>query len=160
VPPANPVSRISFRRFPVRVCRQLQQFEITFLLKRLSRRSRGETNLSRLLFNDVWHAKDKLTASFGLRYELQGPWSERFNRLSYFDPRAKSYLNQVVAPGTPAVQGDVSWCPPGNEQSSPAEKTILAPRIGVAYSLTPKTVVRSGYGIILGPSDFLSRSTQ
>src|ERR1700686_5445829 len=35
-------------------------------------------------FSDVWHTEDKLTVSLGLCYELQWPWSERFNRLSNF----------------------------------------------------------------------------
>ena len=35
---------------------------------------------------DTWHVTPKLTLDFGLRYELQGPWSDRYNRLSYWDP--------------------------------------------------------------------------
>jgi len=113
----------------------------------------GKQTYRAFYFNDVWHANDKLTASFGLRYELQGPWSERFNRLSYFDPGAKSYLNQLVAHGTPQVAGDVFLVPSGATSNLPLRKNNLAPRIGVAYSLTPKTVVRSGYGIFWVPSD-------
>ncbi len=106
-------------------------------------------------FNDTWHAKDKLTVSLGLRYEQQGPWSERFNRLSYFDPRASSYLNQFLPGNSPTVMGDVFLVPPGTRNNLPAEKDSLAPRIGLAYSLTPKTIVRSGYGIFWIP-DYVS----
>jgi len=42
-------------------------------------------------FNDNWHVTSKLTLNLGLRYELQGPWSERFNRMSYWDPKATNH---------------------------------------------------------------------
>ena len=104
-------------------------------------------------FNDAWHAKDRLTVSLGLRYELQGPWSERFNRLSTFVPNAPSYLNQFLPAGSPTVHGDVYLVPPGVRHNLPLQKDNFAPRIGVAYGLTPKTIVRSGYGIFWVPND-------
>src|ERR1700686_2512206 len=104
-------------------------------------------------FSDVWHTEDKLTVSLGLRYELQGPWSERFNRLSNFVPGAPSYLNQFLPPGSPVVNGDVYLVPPGVRHNLPLQKDNFAPRIGVAYAVTPKTIVRSGYGIFWVPND-------
>ena len=103
-------------------------------------------------FNDTWHARDSLTVNFGLRYELQGPWSERFNRLSYFDPGANSYLNGILPPGSPAVRGDVFLVSPEARTNLPLAKNNMAPRLGVAYSVTPRTVVRSGYGIVWIPN--------
>src|SRR3982075_4172259 len=104
-----------------------------------------------IYFNDTWHARNRVTVSFGLRYELQGRWSERFNRLSYFDPKAPNYLNELLPGNSPTVMGDVFLVPPGTRNNLPAEKDSLAPRIGLAYSLTPKTIVRSGYGIFWIP---------
>ena len=104
-------------------------------------------------FNDVWHVKDRLTVSLGLRYELQGPWSERFDRLSNFVPSAPSYLNQFLPPGSPAVKGDIYLVPPGVRHNLPVQKDNFAPRIGVAYGLTPTTIIRSGYGIFWVPND-------
>jgi hypothetical protein len=104
-----------------------------------------------IYFNDTWHARNRVTVSFGLRYELQGPWSERFNRLSYFDPKVPNYLNQLLPGNSPTVMGDVFLVSPGTRNNLPAEKDSLAPRIGLAYSLTPKTIVRSGYGIFWIP---------
>src|SRR5882672_5017902 len=113
----------------------------------------GKQTYRAFYFNDVWHARDKLTLSFGLRYEQQAPWSERFDRLSYFDPSASSYLNRLMAAGTQTIKGDVYLIPPGTRNNLPFRKNNVSPRIGVAYGLTPKTVIRSGYGVFWVPSD-------
>lgn len=102
--------------------------------------------------DDAWHATNKLTVSLGLRYELQGPWSERYNRLSYFDPNASSYLNQYLPAGSPTVKGDVFLIPQGTRNNIALDKDNLAPRIGLAYSMTPKTILRTGYGIFWVPN--------
>jgi carboxypeptidase family protein len=103
-------------------------------------------------FDDAWHATNKLTVSLGLRYELQGPWSERYNRLSYFDPNASNYLNQFLPAGSPTVKGDAFLIPDGTRNNIALDKDNLAPRIGLAYSMTPKTILRSGYGIFWVPN--------
>ena len=112
----------------------------------------GKQSYRAFYFSDTWHATDKLTVSLGLRYELQGPWSERFNRLTYFDPSAPSYLNQFLQTGSPRVVGDGFLVPTGTRNNLPLPKDNLAPRIGFAYSVTPKTILRSGYGIFWIPN--------
>jgi hypothetical protein len=113
----------------------------------------GKQTYRGLYFSDVWHARDKLTVSLGLRYELQGPWSERFNRLTNFVPDATSYLNQFLPQGSPMIKGDVYLLPPGVHHNLPLLKNNLAPRVGVAYGLTPKTIIRGGYGVFWVPND-------
>jgi len=103
-------------------------------------------------FSDTWHGTPRLTLSLGLRYELQGPWSERRNRLSYFDPAAASYLNPLLPAGSREVKGDVFLIPNGSRNNLPLDTTNFAPRIGLAYSATPRTIVRSGYGIYWVPN--------
>jgi hypothetical protein len=103
-------------------------------------------------FSDSWHTTRKLTLNLGLRYDLQGPWSERFNRLSYFDPTASSYLNQFLATGSPTVKGDVFLVTPSDRNNVPLQKTEFAPRVGLAYNVTPNSVIRAGYGIFWIPS--------
>ena len=103
--------------------------------------------------NDTWHMADNLTLNVGLRYELQNPWTERDDRLSYFDPAAPSYINQFRPSGSPPVMGDVFLVPTGTRSNLPLAKNNFAPRIGLAYRLTQKTILRSGYGIFWIPSD-------
>jgi len=113
----------------------------------------GKQAYRALYANDTWHAVDRLTLNLGLRYELQIPWTERFNRLSYFDPAAPSYINQYLPAGSPTVMGDVFLVPAGTRSNLPLAKNSLAPRIGLAYSLTSRTLVRGGYGIFWIPDD-------
>ena len=113
----------------------------------------GKQTYRAFYFNDTWHLAEKLSLNLGLRYELQSPWTERDNRLSYFDPSAPSYINQYLAAGSPPVMGDVFLVPPGTRSNLPLAKSDLAPRIGLAYGLTHNTIVRSGYGIFWIPTD-------
>jgi len=66
---------------------------------------------------------------------------------SNFDPDAPSYLNQFLPQGSPIVKGDVDLMPPRVRNNLPLQRNNFAPRIGLAYGLTPTTIVRSGYGI-------------
>jgi len=104
-------------------------------------------------FNDTWHVAENLTLNLGLRYELQSPWTERYNRLSYFSPDVSSYINQFLPTGSKPVLGDVFLVSPETRSNLPLPKDNLAPRIGLAYSPTSKTVIRSGYGIFWIPND-------
>lgn len=106
-------------------------------------------------FNDSWRLTDALSINLGLRYELQGPWSERFNRLSYFDPGANSYVNQFASVGAARVKGDVFLVSPSGRNNLPLARNNLAPRFGLAFSLSGTTVMRSGYGIFWIP-DYVS----
>ncbi len=70
-----------------------------------------------LYVNDNWHLSNKLTLNLGLRYELQGTWSERQDRLTYFDPTA---TNATVTGcggtvGSPCI-GDACLCKDGTER--------------------------------------------
>ncbi len=103
-------------------------------------------------FGDSWHATSRLVLNLGLRYDLQGPWTERFNRLSYFDPTATNFLTEFLPAGSPRVKGDVFLVNLGGRSNIPLDKTNLSPRFGLAYSLNSKTVVRSGYGIFWIPN--------
>jgi hypothetical protein len=82
---------------------------------------------------DTWHATSKLTLSYGLRWELTFPETT--------DSGKGGLLN--LDTGNIVVYGV------GGNSSSGYQKmryTYFAPRLGLAYQLTPKTVLRSGYG--------------
>ena len=124
----------------------------------------GQQIYNAFYIDDTYRVTHKLTLNLGLRYDLQGPWSERFNRLSYFNPSAPSWLanptastnGAVNAPGVPGLKGDVFLVSPNalpfNRTSIPKSYSEWGPRIGFAYSIDPKTVIRAGYGIFWIPN--------
>jgi hypothetical protein len=109
--------------------------------------------------DDTYHLTKKLTLNLGIRYDLQGPWSERYNRQSYFDPTAQNWLASPATtagltnvPGLPGLRGDVFLVSPSKRTNIPLDKTNVSPRVGFAYSLDQKTVIRGGYGIFWIPN--------
>jgi len=115
----------------------------------------GKQTYRALYFGDNWKVTTKLTLNLGLRYELQGPWSERFDKMTWFDPKATNA--SVTGCGTPdsSCIGDLFLVKTGKNSSRnnlPLSKKQFMPRLGVAYSLNPKTVVRGGFGIFFIPN--------
>jgi hypothetical protein len=118
--------------------------------------TQGRQTYRAFYVNDTWRYTSKLTFNLGLRYELQGPWSDRLNRLSYWDP---TLTNATVTgcngtAGSPCI-GDVSLVQNGPNPSRnnlPLDKKQFAPRLGFAYSFNEKTVLRGGYGVFWVPN--------
>jgi Carboxypeptidase regulatory-like domain len=116
----------------------------------------GKQTYRALFFGDTWHATPKLTVNLGVRYELQGPWSERYDKLTYFNPGAtnSSVTGCSGVAGSPCP-GDVFLVKTGVNSSRnnlPLSKKEILPRLGFAYSLDSKTVIRGGYGIFFIPN--------
>ena len=82
---------------------------------------------------DQWRATSRLTVNLGLRYDLFTPASERYNRQSDF----------LLDSGTLVLAGQ------GGVSSSilGLQKHDFSPRIGLAYRLGSKTVIRGAYGL-------------
>ena len=86
--------------------------------------------------SDSWNATSKLTVDIGLRYDLPIP---AYSVNNYWGVLDQSYPGwRMVMPGlTPGT----------NAHPFSADKKDFAPRLGMAYRLTDKTVIRGGYGI-------------
>jgi hypothetical protein len=110
-----------------------------------------------LYANDNWHVVPKLTLNLGLRYELAGTWSERFDRLSYWNPTATNLTVTgcgSAGAGSPCM-GDANLVGTGINSSRnnlPLDKKEFSPRIGFAYSYDQKTVIRGGFGVFWIPN--------
>lgn len=105
-----------------------------------------------LYFGDTWQTTHKLTLNLGLRWEVIGPWSERFNRMSLWNLNAPNPVAQEVS-GISTI-GEMCIVDSSCRSSRNAVNTDykdFAPRFGFAYRLTDKTVVRGGYGIFYIP---------
>ena len=106
-------------------------------------------------FGDTWRTTSKLTINYGVRYDLPGPWKERHNFVSYWDPSAtNATVTGCINTGGPC-RGDVFLVDSGVNNTRgniPLKKNEFMPRLGVAYSVDEKTVIRAGYGVFFIPN--------
>ncbi|HEU0005467.1 MAG TPA: TonB-dependent receptor [Terriglobia bacterium] len=109
-------------------------------------------------FQDDWRATSKLTLNLGLRYDVELPRTERYNRMNYFDPAARSPL---ARPQYSDLRGGVVFVGvDGNSRSQYiTDRNNFAPRFGFAYQATTKTVVRGGFGYFFGASEQTATGT-
>jgi hypothetical protein len=116
----------------------------------------GKQTYRAFYFGDTWHATPKLTLNIGARYELQGPWSERYDKMTYFNPSATnaSVTGCSGAAGS-SCPGDLFLVKTGvntSRNNLPLSKKEFLPRFGFAYAVDSKTVIRGGYGIFFIPN--------
>jgi hypothetical protein len=127
--------------------------------------------------NDNYKLHSNLTVTAGLRWDIDGPLSEKYGRLTSFDPSKYSYVQCAVngQPGDPGTQ----TCDPGTDiltnsglviagnnktGGTPGASNSLmknhqwgfAPRIGVAWTPFKKITVRAGYGIYYDRGELFS----
>ena len=98
---------------------------------------------------DDWKATSKLTLNLGLRYEIQTAPVERTNAQEYFDFTATNPISSAVGTTYP---GELVFNSSSNRGLYNTPHTNFAPRIGAAYQLRDKLVLRGGYGIFFVPN--------
>ncbi|HYK88680.1 MAG TPA: hypothetical protein VE398_07915, partial [Acidobacteriota bacterium] len=103
---------------------------------------------------DTWKATSRLTLSYGLRWEMYKPSTDKYDRFSFFDPNgvnaaAGGRLGRLAFAGT--KWGDASF---GRDYPELLWKKGFGPRVGLAYAIDANTVVRSGYGIFYSQAFF------
>jgi Carboxypeptidase regulatory-like domain/TonB dependent receptor len=118
---------------------------------------------------DDWKVTSKLTLNLGLRYELFSPIGEQFGRQSNFvlqdrtlyipwgpnedEPLPPNFNKPAVINGItfPALFPNVNVNRYHVDQYLiPWDKYDFGPRVGFAYNIFPKTVIRAAYGIYYG----------
>ena len=130
-----------------------------------------------LYVNDNYKVRSNLTVTGGLRWDIDGPLSEKYGRLTGFDPSKYSYV-QCAVNGQPA-DPTANTCDAGTDvitgsgleiagnnktgRTPGASDTLLknhqwgfAPRIGVAWSPFTKVTLRAGYGIYYDRGELFS----
>ncbi|HJU43427.1 MAG TPA: TonB-dependent receptor, partial [Vicinamibacterales bacterium] len=109
---------------------------------------------------DDWRASDRLTLNYGVRLEHEGGLTEENNQLIVgFDRNVMSPLNVTIpadpVAGTPArqVRGGLMYAGVNgnNEYAGKPPAVKVSPRVGVAYTLNDRTVLRAGYGLFWAP---------
>ncbi len=106
--------------------------------------------------HDDLRLRSNLTVNLGLRYEFETDLKERDNRLTVgFDRTAPNPVAAKIA--DPAlrdrIRGGLLFAGVGGNKTHQGDpqKTKFQPRVGFAWTVTPGTVVRGGYGIFYAP---------
>lgn len=96
---------------------------------------------------DDWRPSDRLTINMGLRYDYMTPSYEAANQMANFDPNTGSLVY-----ATDGSMADRALITP--------DRNNFGPRAGVVYQLTPKTILRGGYGLFFNPLDRIGSEDQ
>ena len=91
------------------------------------------TSATNAYFQDDWKVAPRLTLNLGLRYEFNTPPTDPTNRMSAYD----FSTGQVEQVGTNGL----------SRSGIRPDYKDFGPRVGFAWSITPHTVMRGGYGI-------------
>jgi carboxypeptidase family protein len=120
-----------------------------------------------VFFQDDWRVSSKLTLNLGLRWEYEGAPTERLNRnVRGWNPDAELAITAAaqaayaaspipdVAPANFRVRGGLTFADDNNRGSYNPDMNNFQPRIGFAYQVSDKTVLRGGWAIYAVPALF------
>jgi len=99
-------------------------------------------------FQDEWKLRPGLTLTAGIRYSLELPRTEESNQYVFLDLDSVSPLEGKVT-GLSNLRGGVGFVGIGGRgrRTQVADRTNWDPRIGLAWEVNEKTVLRSGFGV-------------
>jgi len=100
-----------------------------------------------LFVQDNWKITRKLTINYGVRWDLQGAPDEIHQRIAEFsattpNPAVNGLMGATVYEGTGAGRCNCKF--------TSTYPFAIGPRLGFAYQVTPKTVIRGGWGLTYG----------
>jgi Carboxypeptidase regulatory-like domain/TonB-dependent Receptor Plug Domain len=99
--------------------------------------------------DDNWQATDKLTVQMGLRWEYLGPWAEINGIEGSFDAATGKIGYHTLPANLPAQLVPLSIQQDNFYPAGILHKDLnnWGPRVGVAYDLNDRTVLRTGFGV-------------
>lgn len=128
-----------------------------------------------VFLQDDWRVASTLTLNLGLRWEHEGPATERYYRSSDgFDPSAVTSISAAAAAAyakAPIAQiaanqfhvlGGLTFSGPNSPGAYNTRSSIFSPRFGFAWSpkkLGARTVIRGGFGIFVAPIGIANSTT-
>lgn len=109
-------------------------------------------NIFAFFGQDDWQVSSRLTLNLGLRYEVFMPVTEGHNEMADFSFKTDSLIVPAGqnTPLTPTVASFLPIQRNGSASIISPDFSNVAPRIGAAYKISDKLVMRAGYGIFYG----------
>jgi len=101
---------------------------------------------------DDWKVSNRLTLNLGVRYEMFSTIKEHHNQQATFDFATGTLIvpKGVTATLTPTLAAEIPISATGTPGLVSPDLNNFAPRVGFAYKLADKLVLRGGYGIFYG----------
>ncbi len=109
-----------------------------------------------VFFQDDFKVTRSLSINLGLRYELEIPRSERFNRLSVFNPEVDSPLS---VPSLPGLRGGLQFIGVDRDKQFYTDRNNFGPRFGFAWRVPGDLVLRGGYAMFFSASSATAAGT-
>jgi hypothetical protein len=110
-----------------------------------------------LFVHDDWRVSQRLTLNLGLRWDYESPVSDRFDRLvSGFDTTTMTRLGGASGP---SVRGGLLFADSSHRLPYKRDLNNFGPRVGYAYRIGSKIVLRGGWGITYAPTADVAPST-
>jgi hypothetical protein len=110
--------------------------------------------------NDNYKVRSNLTVTLGLRWDFDGPLSEKYGRLTAFNGSQYAYdaaTDTITNSGLEIAGNNPTAGTPGaSDTLMKNHQWGFAPRIGIAWNPLPKLTVRSGFGIYYDRGEFFS----
>ena len=110
--------------------------------------------------NDHYKLRSNLTLTLGLRWDFDGPLTEKFGRLTAFDASLYSYnaaTDTITGSGLEIAGNNKNFATPGASDSLMRQRQWgLAPRFGIAWTPMSKLTVRTGFGLYYDRGEFFS----
>ncbi|HTX36425.1 MAG TPA: TonB-dependent receptor [Bryobacteraceae bacterium] len=102
--------------------------------------------------NDNYKLRSNLNVTLGLRWDYEGPLTEKYGKLTGFNPSAYSYnlsTDTITNSGFEVANGS-------GDSLLTQHQYGFAPRIGIAWSPRPKWTVRAGVGLYYDRGEFFT----
>jgi hypothetical protein len=110
--------------------------------------------------NDNFKVRSNLIVTLGLRWDYEGPLTEKYGKLTGFNPSAYSYnqsTDTITNSGFEIAGNNPTFATPGASNSLLTNHQFgFAPRVGIAWSPRSRLTVRAGMGMYYDRGEFFT----